>query len=303
MCDLKGKRLLVLGCGYLGRILVGEAIAKGMRVLAVSRNVETLAGVAALGAETSIGLVNSESWFEDAGSDVDFVVNCVSSAGGGLEGYRQSYIEGNRSLCKWAEKVGFSGRSVYTSSVSVYGDAEGAWVDEQSAPPPSNERGNLILESENTFLEGMPRGGASVLRLAGLYGPGRHLMLDRLRAGQEELPGFGDYFLNLIRIEDVVSGVWFCFEAEEAVSGVYTLVDDEPVLKEDIANWIAKTAGNPRPRFTGEADPSGRASRRLGESGRPANRRIRNNAFKAAVGWSPLFLSFREGFGDLLAKG
>ncbi len=303
MSEMKGKRLLVLGCGYLGRILVREAIERGMRVMAVSRNVDTLVEVEALGAEIFAGRVDSDSWHEAAGSYVDFVVNCVSSAGGGLEGYRQSYIEGNHSLCKWAEQVGFSGRSLYTSSVSVYGDADGKWVDEVSAPPPSNERGGVVLKSESIFLEGMPAGKSVVLRLAGLYGPGRHLMLDRLRMGVAELPGFGDYYLNLVRIEDVAASVWGCFEAETAVSGVYTVVDEEPALKEEIAGWIAETTGNQRPRFTGRADTSGRASRRLGENGRPANRRISNAALKAALGWRPKYLSFREGFSDLLGEG
>lgn len=303
MSEMKGKRLVVLGCGYLGRILVKEAIERGMRVLAVSRNVDTLAGVEQMGAEIFAGRVDSDSWYEAAGSDVDFVVNCVSSAGGGLEGYRLSYIEGNRSLCNWSEQVGFAGRSIYTSSVSVYGDADGNWVDEKSSPPPSNERGELVLESEGVFLEGMPKGKSAVLRLAGLYGPGRHLMLDRLRTGEAELPGFGDYYLNLVRIEDVATSVWHCLEAEEGVSGVYTVVDEEPALKEEIAGWIAEASGNQRPRFTGKADKSGRASRRLGENGRPANRRISNKALKAAVGWRPRFLSFREGFSDLLGEG
>ncbi len=303
MSNVEGKRLLVLGCGYLGRILVAEALEKGMSVLAVSRNVDTLASVASQGAETVCGLVDGDSWHEAAGGDVDFVVNCVSSAGGGLVGYRQSYIDGNVSLGSWAKQVGFSGRAIYTSSVSVYGDAGGEWVDEESGPAPANERGMIMRESEDVFLNGLSGARAVVLRLAGLYGPGRHLMLDRLRLGEAELPGWGDYYLNLVRIEDVASSIWACLESQEPVSGTFTVVDDEPSLKQDMAVWIAGRVGNPAPVFTGEADASGRSSRRLGENGRPANRRISNAALKAAAGWSPRFPSFREGFGDLLSVG
>ncbi len=300
---MKGKRLLVLGCGYLGRLLVGEAVGKGMRVLAVSRNVDTLEEVGKMGAETFCGMVDERAWHEAAGAEVDFVVNCVSSAGGGLAGYRQSYIGGNESLGAWAKAVGFAGRAIYTSSVSVYGDASGAWVDELSDPGPANERGALVRESERVFLEGLAGAQATVLRLAGLYGPGRHLMLDRLRSGEVELPGWGDYYLNLVRIEDVVSSLWRCLESESAVEGIFTVVDDEPALKQEIAAWVAGELGSPAPRYTGEADGSGGASRRLGENGRPANRRISNAKLKRASGWSPRFPSFREGFGDLLAEG
>lgn len=303
MSETKGKRLLVLGCGYLGNVLVAEALGRGMRALAVSRNADTLAGVAGLGAETFCGLVDGDAWHEAAGAEVDFVVNCVSSAGGGLAGYRQSYVGGNASLGVWARRFGFSGRAVYTSSVSVYGDAEGAWVCEDAAPPPANERGSIVRESEDVFFRATPDALATVLRLAGLYGPGRHLMMDRLRFGESELPGWGDYYLNLVRIEDVASAVWACLESESGVPGVFSVVDNEPSLKQSIADWLAKQAGSPAPRFTGEVDATGRASRRLGENGRPANRRIANAAFKKAAGWYPRFPSFREGFGELMLEG
>ena len=64
MLEMKGKRLLVLGCGYLGRLLVEEAIQKGMRVMAVSRNMDTLADVAKLGADTFCGLVHEAAWHD-----------------------------------------------------------------------------------------------------------------------------------------------------------------------------------------------------------------------------------------------
>ncbi|EDY84219.1 NAD dependent epimerase/dehydratase family [Verrucomicrobiia bacterium DG1235] len=303
MTDLAGKCLLVLGCGYLGTRLVDEAVSRGMRVKAVSRNLDTLAEARSIGADVFEGMVDEAGWHEFAGSEVDFVVNCVSSAGGGLAGYRQSYIGGNESLCKWAEQSGFEGRAIYTSSVSVYGDAGGDWVDEDSDCDPSNERGSLVRESEAVFLDGLWKGTGVVLRLAGLYGPGRHIMLNRLKEGPGELPGWGDYYLNLVRIEDVVSAVRACLEAVALTEGIYTVVDDEPALKQDMVEWLAGTLGTPVPEFSGRADSSGRASRRLGETGRPANRRISNAKLKRAVEWKPYFASFREGFSDLLERG
>lgn len=300
---MRGKTLLVLGCGYLGRLLVREGRERGMRVLAVSRNAEALAEVKALGAETFVGQVDGDEWHGFAGKSVDYVVNCVSSAGGGLAGYRKSYIEGNRSLVRWAESVGFEGTAIYTSSVSVYGDADGKEVDETSASTPATERGALVFESEQIFLNGMAGARALALRLAGLYGPGRHLMLDSVLSADGELPGLGNYYLNLVRIEDVVSAVWTCLEETNVETGIYTVADDEPAPKEEIVAWIAEQVGIRKPAFSGSVDGNGRLSRRLGEAGQPANRRISNRRLKAVSSWKPSFPSYREGFGDLLTKG
>ena len=301
MTEFEGRRLLILGCGYLGRFLVSDALAKGMRVLAVSRNLDTLRGIEAMGAEVFCGLVDEAAWHIAAGKDVDYVVNCVSSAGGGLAGYRQSYLAGNESLFRWAEAFGFVGSAVYTSSVSACGDADGAWVDEESCPEPSNERGSIIAESESLFLREMTGRRGAVLRLAGLYGPQRHLLVNRLKEGPDELPGWSGYHLNLIRIEDVASAVWAIFEA--GVSGLFNVVDDEPAEKGAMVEWLAKKMGIKVPAFSGGVDAGVKSSRRLGERGPPANRRISNGALKAATDWRPRFRSYREGFADLLERG
>lgn len=301
MEDFAGKRLVILGCGYLGRFLVADALRRRMRVLAVSRNLDTLREIESMGAEVFRGMVDEAAWHEAAGPDVDYVVNCVSSAGGGLAGYRQSYLGGNESLARWAEAVGFCGASLYTSSVSACGDAGGAWVDEENCPSPGNERGGIVAESEALFLDRTAGKAKGVLRLAGLYGPGRHLLLDRLKDGPDELPGWADYYLNLVRIEDVASAVWASFEA--GVSGVFNVVDDEPALKGEMVEWLAGLLGVKVPPFSGSVDSGLRSSRRLGESGPPANRRISNAALKAATSWRPRFASYREGFEDLLKRG
>lgn len=300
MSELDGKRLLILGCGYLGMRLVRSGIEKGMSVKVVSRNLDTLNEARGLGAEVFQAMIGEDSWHAFAGGEIEFVVNCVSSAGGGLDGYRVSYVDGNESLGRWARRFGFRGTALYTSSVSVYGDAEGCWVDETSASEPGTERGALVRESELKFLEGLSEARAIVLRLAGLYGPGRHLMLDRLREVPAELPGWGDYFLNLVRIEDVVEAVWTSMQCESMSSGIYTVVDDYPTLKAEIVAWLSDQMGMKTPRFAGSADGAWRGGRRLGESGKPANRRISNRRLKQVCDWSPRFPSFREGFADLM---
>ncbi|MDQ8203721.1 NAD-dependent epimerase/dehydratase family protein [Pelagicoccus sp. SDUM812003] len=302
MSNESSRTLLVLGCGYLGRRIVATALEQGLRVKAVSKNEASLEEVARLGAETCQAWVDGATWHAFAGEGVDWVVNCVSSAGGGLEGYRRSYVEGNRSLAAWARSAGFGGKAIYTSSVSVYPDAGGGWVDERCSSEPSNERGKIVRESEQVFLDGVARGSGYVLRLAGLYGPGRHLMLNTLREGPEEIPGWGDYHLNLVRIEDVESAVWSVLNESELKPGVYNVIDDRPSLKEEMVAWIADRLKIAKPRFTGKPGGGRASSRRLGEGGRPADRRISNASLKASSGWRPRYSDYRKGFGELIDR-
>lgn len=300
MNPLKEKTLLVLGCGYLGGRIVEDARRTGMRVKAISRNAQSLRRAEELGAECFIGQIEERGWHDFAGEGIDCVVNCVSSAGGGLAGYTKSYIEGNESLGDWADQVGFRGRAIYTSSVSVYADAGGQVVSEECARQPTTERGRLMLESEGVFRARLAEASPIVLRLAGLYGPGRHLLLDRLLGRPETLEGWGDYYLNLVRIEDVVTAVMTCLESVgEPEASVYNIVDDCPSLKVEITNWLAERLSVSQPKYSGRLD-EGTSSRRFGDGSKPGNRRVSNERFKAAFPWAPRFPSFREGFGGLI---
>ena len=86
--------------------------------------------------------------------------------GGGLAGYRLSYVDGNRSLVDWMEKSRFAGPAIYTSSVSVYPDSQGGWVGESNVYPHS-ERAKIMLEAEEIFLSGPPTVVKVALRLGG----------------------------------------------------------------------------------------------------------------------------------------
>ncbi|MEM9160923.1 MAG: NAD-dependent epimerase/dehydratase family protein [Verrucomicrobiota bacterium] len=292
------KELLILGYGYLGECVARRALSDGWKVRAVSRNETRLANLETLGGEGFIGLVNESQWHDFADTNTTtHVLNCVSSAGNGLEGYRLSYVEGNRSLARWMESSGFKGKAIYTSSVSVYPDAEGGWLDEDCGLEPNTERGRLIRKSEELFLRADLKCQRAVLRLGGIYGPGRHWLANRLKEAPRELPGEGNYYLNLIRTEDIVEAVFTCFGSEETLDSCYNVVDDTPSLKADIVEWLAGELGVEVPVFSGSK--GSRSHRNLDGRG-SSNRRLKNKKLRDAVQWKPSYKSFREGFRDLI---
>jgi nucleoside-diphosphate-sugar epimerase len=245
------------------------------------------------------------------------VLNSVGSGGGGLAGYRRSYADGMRSALAWAERGGAAagGTLVWTSSTSVYPQDGGATVDETAATGGS-ERAEILLEAETLALRwgaaapvgGLDVGGvpsprlagarrAFVLRLAGIYGPGRHHLLDQLRSGAAEIAGRGEHRLNLAHRDDICAAVWAAFVAPPAVAdGVFNVADDAPVTKSEVVAWLAARLGVAVPRFTGE--PAAGARRTV-----TPDRVIANGKIRRELGWPLRFPSFREGYAAILRAG
>ncbi len=268
--------------------------AQGARVTALTRNPESAVLLRAEGIDVVVGDLASEEWHAQIPVAPEFLLNCVSSGGGGIEGYRHSYAAGMHSTVAWARRFGPVGTAVYTSSTSVYPQGAGATIDETAATGGDGERAQILLEAEDAF---RGAGGAwrrgFVLRLAGIYGPGRHFLLEQVRAG--EVAGVGTHRLNLIHRDDAARAILACFAAPiEVGSDVFNLADDGAAPKAEVAAWLATQLGVAPPRFTGEAGATRRAL--------VPDRVIANTAIKARLGWRPAFPTFREGYGSFLSR-
>lgn len=292
--NLSGKRLVIFGCGYVGGELARQGVVRGMRVTALTRNSETGAALRAMGVEVVVAELAGSSWHREIAGGADVVVNCVSSGGGGLDGYRRSYVEGTASILAWARSSGPVGVMIYTSSTSVYPQGEGMVVGESAPTAGAGERACILLEAEELVRAGE---GAwvrwVVLRLAGIYGPGRHHLLDQVKVG--EVAGRGDFRLNLIHRDDICRAIWAAVEAHgPEVNGVFNVADDGAALKAEIVEWLARRIGVALPRFTGE--PA------MGRRAVTPDRVIANARAKAVLGWRPRFATFREGYENLLSR-
>jgi len=288
-----GKHLFVAGCGYVGSEVARRGINQGLRVTTLTRNPAKAAALQAEGIETIVADLADESWHAQLPTEVDFVLNSVSSGGGDVENYRRSYYEGMVSILKWAAKAKV-GTFVYTSSTSVYPQGDGATVDE-TAPlgEPADERTQWLISTENLLRESDTMERAFILRLAGIYGPGRHHVLDQVRAG-EALAGSGDYRLNLIHRDDAATAVWVAFGAPSEVRGtVYNVADDCPVPKAELAAWLAAQLGQPSPQF----DPTLPSRRRR----IVPDRVILNAKIKQELGWRPRYPDFRAGYAGIMS--
>lgn len=291
----EGKHLFICGMGYLGQRVAQQALDRGMRVSGLTRSGEKVEALSGQGYKVIAADLVGRRWYPEVPQSVDFVLNCVSAGGGGVEGYRRAYVDGMRSLLHWCEG-GFSGRLIYTSSTGVYPFSEGEVVTEETPFEPQSENAKILLQAENLLKDYGPTGWV-ILRLAGVYGPDRHYLLNQITSGKSEISGEGDIYLNLIRVEDVCSSIWKLWEADENTQNtIYNVADNKPSLKREVVAWLAEKTGNPIPNF----NPASSIRQRNLPNGKLPNRIVSNSKLRIRTGWQPEFSTFREGFEDLI---
>ncbi len=298
--NLSGKRLVVFGCGYVGSAVAQAALVAGARVEALTRNPAKAEALRAQGLhKVVVAELASTDWHDQLEAGADFLVNCVSSGGGGVEGYRQCYVAGMESILEWTEKSDAPvGTLVYTSSTSVYPQGEGAVIDETQPAEGATPNGAIIRESEKLLEASLIAACRRwfILRLAGIYGPERHHLLDQLRAGAATLNGSGDYHLNLVQRDDIVKAIFACLVAPEATgSQIFNVADTAPALRGEVVAWLAEKLGRPAPGFDGTT-----TNRRAGLP--MPDRLISSAKIRRTLGWRPDYPDYRAGFEKLLSR-
>jgi len=303
--------MIILGSGYIGLALAQTAQAAGEPVAALTRNAARAAELRALGVPVVVADLAGSDWhlaLDPAGVDI---VNCVSPSSPGVEGYRHSFLTGHASVRTWLEKslarTGKLARSVtFTSSTTVYPQTDGGWVDENtpfqlSALGPG---GAVLREAEEEWLALSPKLSqrAWVLRLAGLYGPGRHHLLDALRAGEKSFPGDENHWVNLLHRDDATAAICACIAARlEIAGGIFNAGDNEPVRKGDLVGWLAQRLGQDPAALSFNSAKNSRATHRRTASGVIPDRKISSARLQKTLNWVPLYPSFREGYESCLS--
>ena len=181
----------------------------------------------------------------------------------------------------------------YLSSTGVYGDKQGAWVDEATPTIAQSGEGrrNVRAEADLAWLTM----GARVFRLPGIYGPGRSA-LDRVRAGQARRIDLPDQVFSRVHVDDIASGVVAAL-ARHAPAGAYNLSDDCPCSGNEVTEHACRLLGLPLPPLESLEEAN------LSEMARGfymENRRVANGKAKRVLGWSPRYPTYVEGLFGLL---
>jgi nucleoside-diphosphate-sugar epimerase len=181
----------------------------------------------------------------------------------------------------------------YLSTVGVYGDWHGEWVDEATVCQPISERSLLRLKVERAWLDFADETGKRVelFRLSGIYGPGRSSVIDNLRAGTARRIVKPGQVFNRIHVDDIARVLAAAID-KEAMHRIYNVSDDEPAPSQDVVAYAAELLGMPVPPEVpfAEAGLRGMAASFWAES-----KRVRNDRIKRDLGVSLLYPTYREG--------
>lgn len=280
--------ILIAGCGYLGQALARLALEQGREVLGLCQRESSAqalrdAGIPAQAvnvADAAAPLELANEWPRETA-----VVHCAASGrGGGREAYRAVYLEGMRNL-----RSAFSGASqvVFTSSTSVYAQSDGSWVNEDSPAVPDRETGRVLRATEDETLAA----GGTVLRLAGLYGPGRSVLLRNFLSGESaidvrtEPPATPDgRWVNQIHRDDAARALLALVNSDASRARIFNAADGTPLLQRTIYSELARRFSRPLPP---EAAPD--AGRKRGWT----HKRVDASRLRS-LGWQPQYGSWFE---------
>ncbi len=277
-------RVLVVGCGFVGEAAADLFHAAGWEVTGWTHSEESAARLStekpypvAAHDITDPGRVQEAARSFPGGGKLDALVDCVSSGrGGGPEQYRRVYLEGARNLLAAFQPARF----VYTGSTSVYAQVDGSTVDEASPAIPERETSRILRETETVVLAAV---GGTVARLAGIYGPGRSVLLKKFLTGEAVVEGDGARWINQIHRDDAAAALFRLAQAD-APPGVYNVADDTHLTQLELYRALAERFGRPLP----PGGPEDRNRKRGWTSKRVSNARLR------ALGWQPRYSSFLD---------
>ena len=270
-------RLLIAGCGYLGQAVADLFLADGWEIEAWTMSPESARQLGEKQYLSRAVDISDATQVAAHRADFDVALHCASTRGGGGDAYRSVYFTGVRNLLNQFP----SSKLLFVSSTSVYGQTGGEWVNEESSAEPQTETGRILREAEELVLSQ----SGTVIRLGGLYGPGRSALLKKFLAGEAVLDLQNDRFKNEIHRDDAATAVRLLILRNESASQIYNVVDDKPTLQSDCYRWLAAKLKRPFP-------PSGR-SISAGKRGR-SNKRVSNVKLRG-LGWSPRFPNFAAG--------
>ncbi|CAM3642526.1 Oxidoreductase [Pseudomonas reidholzensis] len=281
MSDLSA---LIVGCGDVGGRLAQQLLAIGWQVAGLRRSVGQLpAGVDPIAADLADACIPA-AWPTRA---PDYLVYCVAASQHDEAGYQAAYVDGLRNVLSWLQARGQQPRRLlFVSSSSVFAQQHGEWVDETAATEPAGYSGRIMLEAERVALaSGIP---ASLVRLTGIYGPGREWLLSQVRQGYrvaEQPPLYG----NRIHAEDAAGLLAYLLQADArgvALEDCYIGVDDAPAPLADVVAWLRE--------YMGVTEWSDEQRVRRTGSKRCSNARAQ------ALGWAPQYPSYKEGYAAIL---
>lgn len=279
-------RVLIVGCGRLGSDVAGRLVADGHTVFGLRRSERALPdGVVSLVGD--VGRPDSLQLPEA----VEACIYAVAAGGRSDDAYRTAYPLGVANVIQALERQTAADRLLFVSSTGVYGEDAGGVVDETSITEPAGFTGRRLLEAEEIVAAS---GFSSCsLRLSGIYGPNRRMLLDRVGRGEATYPGVGERWMNQIHQHDAARALVHVLGLD-ALPDALCISDTRPSRRREVLEWLAQELGAPAPSAS-----AGNSSR----GGEGAGKRVDSARLQASgspPGFRFSFPTYVQGYGSFI---
>ncbi|GAB4526285.1 MAG: SDR family oxidoreductase [Pleurocapsa sp.] len=263
-------KITVIGGGYVGRAIARSWYQAGHHVTVTTTTPEKIKQLTSVASQVAIAIGEDLNSIQEVIRDRDLILLCVSAKKRTIEAYRQAYLATAQNVLQTLQANPSVKQLIYTSSYGILGDKNGAWTDETSTVNPTSETSEILAQTEEALLS-VPkaRWKTCILRLSGIYGPGRELIkIFRSWAGTTR-PGSGEDYRNWIHLDDIVGAIKLA--QEKQLAGIYHVTSDEVLTSQEFFRRLFQTHNLPPIQWDNSQSSS-----------RPYNLKLSNQKLKAA---------------------
>jgi nucleoside-diphosphate-sugar epimerase len=262
-------KVAIIGCGY-----VGKAIADywrhelGFFVTATTTKPDNVSTLEDYAQRVVVVKGNDPAGLQSVLQDQEIVLLSVGARN--AEIYEETYLHTAQTLVSVLKQAPTVRQLIYTGSYAVYGDRDGAWVDESSPVAPTNANGQILAQTEQVLLSASSDNlNVCILRLGGIYGPGRELVKIFRRVAGTTRPGNGYDATNWVHLDDIVGAIELA--RCNRLQGIYNLVDDAHLTTRELLDRVCERHHLPQVIWDCSS-----------KSVRPYNARVKNQKIKDA---------------------
>ena len=245
------ENIAILGCGYVGGTLADYWQDRGHFVTGTTTSKNRVAALADIVSKAVVMKGNDLNAVHSLLEGQDTLVVSIAPTGfqeADAATYETTYLDTAKNLVIGLSDAPNIKQVVYLSSCSVYGDRQGEWVDEMADINPIDLKSQVIYEAEQMILQAANDSQkVCILRLGGIYGPGRELVNMFGGLAGMIMPGKGDRFINWIHRDDIISAIEFARLNE--LDGIYNLVDDSQLTIKEQVKLVCSSYGLPPVRW------------------------------------------------------
>lgn len=223
-------KIAIVGCGYVGTAIAKVWQQAGHDLSVTTTTPDRVTELAAVANRVVVLKADNRAALQATIADREVVLVCVGKAR--QAGYRETYLATAEALAAVLPQAPSVRQIIYTSTHSHLGDRQGAWTDEEVPPAPLTENGEIVAATERVLLAMQTATRrVCILRLAGIYGPGRELGKIFSRWVGTTRPGTGEQFINWVHLDDIVGSIaWAC---DRQLAGIYHIANDSPLPKRE----------------------------------------------------------------------